>query len=202
MFPLQEHQQPSKRERIKGSIRNLFSSNGRAVRNSTAHHSPPTNVDHDVAASCPTSVSSRTDLVSGNDTASTSKSPLGAGKRIVHTLFTFNSSVLIDHVSTPNVATSATVQTTGNIMSHSPPQTADPTLPLSTTHPYRDHRQNSTTKRSFLIACHGVEQLLKRVEGCLGGTPFKVPVNVLNTVIDIGKVCSHLAVSMQGLIMS
>ncbi|KIM75213.1 hypothetical protein PILCRDRAFT_13773 [Piloderma croceum F 1598] len=35
---------------------------------------------------------------------------------------------------------------------------------------------------------HGVEQLLKRVEGCLGGTPFKVPVSVLNTVIGIGKV--------------
>jgi hypothetical protein len=205
---------PSMRERIKGFIRNpasTFSSNSRAARNSRAHHSPP-NIYVDVAASRPTSVSpanvsSRTDLVSGNDTASTPKSaPTCPGKRIVYTWFTSNASILLtDHVSTSNVATSAltgsrshTVQETGNVTSHAPPQIADPVgpaLPLSTTHPPHDHGQNSRTERSFLMAWHGVEQLLKRVEGCLGGTPFKVPVSVLNTVIDIGKVCSHLAES-------
>ena len=81
-------------------------------------------------------------------------------------------------------------------MSHVLPQIADPAgpaLPLSIAHPPHDQGQNSTTKRSFLMAWDGVEQLLRRVEGCLDGTPFKVPVSVLNTVIDIGRVYSHFA---------
>jgi len=42
-------------------------------------------------------------------------------------------------------------------------------------------------KQSLLLACHCVEQLLKRIEPCLAGTPAIVPVNVLNNIIDIGK---------------
>ncbi|KAF8223535.1 hypothetical protein L208DRAFT_1381408 [Tricholoma matsutake] len=59
--------------------------------------------------------------------------------------------------------------------------------PLSTALPAPDHRQSSTTKLSFSLAWHGIEQLLKRVEPCLTSTPAKVPFNVLNTIIDIGK---------------
>jgi hypothetical protein len=68
-----------------------------------------------------------------------------------------------------------------------------PAEPLSTAHPTRDHGQSSPAKRSLLLALHGVEQLLKRVEPCLARTPAKVPVTVLNTIIDIGMVCLHLA---------
>ena len=70
---------------------------------------------------------------------------------------------------------------------------AEPTPPLSTADPTHDHAQGSTTTtRSLLVVWHGIEQLLKKIEPCLAGTPAKVPVNVLNTIIDIGKVCSHL----------
>jgi hypothetical protein len=75
---------------------------------------------------------------------------------------------------------------------------AEPTPP--TADPTHDHGQGSTMKQSLLLACHCVEQLLKRIEPCLAGTPAIVPVNVLNNIIDIGKVCSHLAVSMPSLI--
>ena len=108
-----------------------------------------------------------------------------------HTLFTSNASILLtDHASTSNAAASALTgswssmfQDTRNVTLHAPPQIADPAglaLPLSIAHPPHDHGQNSMTKRSFLMTWHGVEQLLKRVEGCLGGTPFKVPVSVFN----------------------
>ena len=42
-----------------------------------------------------------------------------------------------------------------------------------------------------------MEMLLKKVEGCLGGTPAKAPVAAINTLIDIKNVCcqSHSAVS-------
>ena len=78
-----------------------------------------------------------------------------------------------------------------------------PTLPkdhangpdITTALPAPDDGQRSTTKRSLSLAWHGVEQLLKRIEPCLAGTPAKVPVNILNTIIDIGKVCSQLAES-------
>ena len=72
---------------------------------------------------------------------------------------------------------------------------ADPMPSLSTALPAPDDGQRSTTKRSLSLAWHGVEQLLKRIEPCLGGTPAKVPINMLNTIIDIGKVCSQLAES-------
>jgi len=80
-------------------------------------------------------------------------------------------------------------------LSTAPFTPARPAPAPSTVHSGHDHGQSSTTKRSLLLAWYGVEQLLQKVEGCLGGTPFKVPVGVLNTLIDIGKVCSHLAVS-------
>ncbi len=35
----------------------------------------------------------------------------------------------------------------------------------------------------------GVEMLLKKVEGCLGGTLAKTPVNAVNAIIDIKNVC-------------
>ena len=81
-----------------------------------------------------------------------------------------------------------------------------PTLPKDhinksdvTSLPAPDHGQTSTTNRSLSLLWHGFEQLLKRIGPCLGGTPAKVPVTVLNTIIDIGKVCPHLAESKQSL---
>ena len=47
----------------------------------------------------------------------------------------------------------------------------------------------SEVKRNIKLAWHGIEQLLQRTEKFLGGTPFKTPVAVLNTVIDIANVC-------------
>ena len=80
---------------------------------------------------------------------------------------------------------------------------AEPTSPLSTADPTHDRGQDSTTRRSLLLALHGAEQLLKKIEPCLAGNPAKIPVNVLNTITDIGKVCSHLAESLnEGLITS
>jgi hypothetical protein len=48
-------------------------------------------------------------------------------------------------------------------------------------------------KNLFSLLWHGFEQILKRIEPCLEGTPAKLPVKVLNTIIDIVKVRSHLA---------
>ncbi|KAF8692731.1 hypothetical protein AX14_002422 [Amanita brunnescens Koide BX004] len=61
---------------------------------------------------------------------------------------------------------------------------ADPTPPSPSPDPIHDHGQDSTTKR---LAWHGVGQLLKKIEPCLAGIPAKVPVNVLNAIIDIVK---------------
>ncbi|KAF8666922.1 hypothetical protein AX14_006417 [Amanita brunnescens Koide BX004] len=49
------------------------------------------------------------------------------------------------------------------------------------------NKHDTTTKRSLLLAWHGVKQLLKRIEPFLNGTLAKVPVGVLNTIIDIGE---------------
>jgi hypothetical protein len=71
---------------------------------------------------------------------------------------------------------------------------AGPEWPLSSSHPAHDHGESSTTKRPFFLVCHGVEQLLKMIEGFLS-TPLKEAVSLLNIFIDVAKVCSHLAES-------
>ena len=38
------------------------------------------------------------------------------------------------------------------------------------------------------VGWHGIELLLKKVEGCLDGTPFKVPVAAINALIDLKDV--------------
>ena len=45
----------------------------------------------------------------------------------------------------------------------------------------------SKVKRNIKLAWHGIEQLLQRTENFLDGTPFKTPVAVLNTLIDIAN---------------
>ena len=42
------------------------------------------------------------------------------------------------------------------------------------------------------MAWHGVEQLLKKVEGLLDGTPFKTPIAAVNVLIELENVCSSL----------
>jgi hypothetical protein len=146
----QEHRRPSRREKIKSFIRNprsIFSSNSWALsasQNSRAHDSSPNtpNVDVGSASSSrptsisPANVSSRTDLLSGNDTASTPKSALGAtgpGKRVDYTWLTSNASILLADYAAPSDVVkstltgsrSRTVHATGNVMSHAPPQIAD-----------------------------------------------------------------------------
>jgi hypothetical protein len=98
MFPLQEQRPLARKEKFKNLLRNpssLFSSSRQATqaspaspasRTSRLHDSPPntTNIDVVFASSSrhpsisTANVSSRTDLVSGNDSASKPKSALGA----------------------------------------------------------------------------------------------------------------------------
>jgi hypothetical protein len=40
----------------------------------------------------------------------------------------------------------------------------------------QDSKLKSTAKDALLVAWHGLELLLKKVEGCLDGTPAKGPV--------------------------
>ena len=46
----------------------------------------------------------------------------------------------------------------------------------------------STAKDLLLVAWTGMEMLLKKVEGCLGGTLAKAPVATVNAIIDIKNV--------------
>ena len=43
-------------------------------------------------------------------------------------------------------------------------------------------------KDALMVAWHGIELLLKKVERCLDGTPAKVPVAAINAVIDLKNV--------------
>ena len=52
----------------------------------------------------------------------------------------------------------------------------------------------SNVKRNLILAWHGIEQLLQRTEQFLNGTPFKTPVAVLNTVIDIANARYFLSI--------
>ncbi len=45
----------------------------------------------------------------------------------------------------------------------------------------------STAKDILSVAWIGMEMLLKKVEGCLGGTLAKAPVVAVNAIIDIKK---------------
>ena len=52
----------------------------------------------------------------------------------------------------------------------------------------------SKVKRNIKLAWHGIEQLLQRTEKFLDGTPFKTPVAVLNTLIDIASAREFLLI--------
>lgn len=64
------------------------------------------------------------------------------------------------------------------------------TTPPSTARPANGPSQNSSTKNAIQMAWHGVEQLLQKVERCLGGTPLKAPVGALNVIIEVINVYS------------
>ncbi|KAF8690288.1 hypothetical protein AX14_003019 [Amanita brunnescens Koide BX004] len=83
------------------------------------------------------------------------------------------------------------IQATGTVTSRSLPQMVDHVelertimsdTPLS---PAAGSTDLASLAGSDRINRH--DQLLKKIEPCLSGTPAKVPVNVLNTIIDIGK---------------
>ena len=69
-------------------------------------------------------------------------------------------------------------------------------LPVSaqTVHSPHDPIESSKAKDTLRTAWHGLQYLLKSVEGCLDGTPFKTPVTAINVVIELGNVCSSLLV--------
>ena len=69
------------------------------------------------------------------------------------------------------------------------PQTAHSTIAVSEPQPNKETVEKpSKMKRNIKLAWHGIEQLLQRTEKFLSGTPFKTPVAVLNTLIDIANV--------------
>jgi hypothetical protein len=49
---------------------------------------------------------------------------------------------------------------------------------------------NPSTKHALRTAWHGVEQLLRKVERSLAGTPFQGSVGALNAIIEVINVCS------------
>ena len=65
-------------------------------------------------------------------------------------------------------------------------------VPHSTARPGNSPAQNSLAKDRLRTAYHGVEQLLQKVEKCLGGTPFRAPISALNVLIEVTNVCCHL----------
>ena len=213
MHPSQVPQRPSKKHGIKGFMRNVFSSRVFLPPNSSAHDSPPLLSDH----LHPTNISPSKDLLR-KYTSSTPNStffPAGLGKRTDYTYFVSNTPRLsysnasrFPYSHSPGSRKCYTVcvvsgcwyyrtrwvnrlHAARNVQWH--PEEHFTTEAL--TPPPPDYGQSSTTKRSLSLLWHGFEQLLKRIEPCLDGTPAKVPVNVLNTIIDIGKVPLHLSLS-------
>ena len=63
-----------------------------------------------------------------------------------------------------------------------------------TVHPPHDPIQNSKVKEILRTTWHRLQHLLKIVEGCLDGTPFKTPIIAINVVIELGNVRSSLVV--------
>ena len=49
-------------------------------------------------------------------------------------------------------------------------------------------KKPSKVKRNIKFDWHGIEQVLQKSEKFLDGTPFKTPIAVLNTLIDIANV--------------
>jgi hypothetical protein len=175
MSPSQEQQRSSK---VKGFLRNVFRPKSRKLVSSSQHSrandSRPNADSSRLTSTSPGKVSSDMDLVLKTYNASTLKSilgPTGPGK-----CFEYIISVRFYY---PDVITF----------------TFTPAGPTPTADPTHNHGQGSTAKRSLLFAWHGVEQLLKKIEPCVSGTPAKVPFTVLNIIIDIWKVCSHLSES-------
>ena len=50
---------------------------------------------------------------------------------------------------------------------------------------------HSNPQGKILVSWHGIEQVLRKAERCLEGTPFKMPVAVLNTLIEVKNVRCH-----------
>ncbi|KAF8705640.1 hypothetical protein AX14_013866 [Amanita brunnescens Koide BX004] len=179
MSPSLEHKRRSK---VKSFLQSLLLSKPA----SSSQHSRAQDSPHPISIS-PGNVSSDTDLVLRTYAASTLTSSLGQ---------THTGPVLTD-------SRFLVIQATGKEKSHSLPDhvelgaSSDPSSSaesdcinkhdVTTTDPTYHHGQGSTTKRSLLLARHGVKQLLKRIEPLLNGTLAKVPVGVLNTIIDIGE---------------
>ncbi|KAF8702632.1 hypothetical protein AX14_014391 [Amanita brunnescens Koide BX004] len=213
MSSSQEHQSPWKL-RAKSFLRNTFQPNSRKPA-STVHDSPPNiNSSRPISIS-PGNVPSDTDLVLRTCAASTARSaldPTGPDSQslMIRAMGTATSRSLpqtVNHVELERVTVSHTpispaagsLAESDRINEHDVTTVsftpAEPTPSLSTANLGHDHGQGSMTKRPLLLAWHGVEQLLKKIEPCLSGTPAKLPVNVLNTIIDIGKACLHIAES-------
>jgi hypothetical protein len=49
-----------------------------------------------------------------------------------------------------------------------------------------------------MTAWHGVEQLLKKAEKSLSGTPFQTPFAAVNVLIDLGNVCPVPLLTLHG----
>ncbi len=58
----------------------------------------------------------------------------------------------------------------------------------------QDSDEKLTAKDVLKLAGSGLKMLLKKVEGCLDGTPAKAPVVALNALIDITNVCRQINV--------
>ncbi|KAF8650110.1 hypothetical protein AX14_008628 [Amanita brunnescens Koide BX004] len=175
-----EHQRQSK---VKNFLQNLLPSTSRKPASSFQDSPRPISIP-------PGNVSSDTDLVLRTYTASTPKSSLGhtgpdSQSLMIQARGKVTSHSLPDHVELGTSSDPASSAESDRIGKHD----------VTTTGPSYHHGQDSTTKRSLLLAWHGVKQLLKRIEPFLDGTLAKAPVSVLNTIIDIGEVCSHITES-------
>ncbi|KAF8679010.1 hypothetical protein AX14_004584 [Amanita brunnescens Koide BX004] len=173
MSPSPEHQRQSK---LKTFLQNLLPSTNPKPASSSQELPRPISIP-------PGNVSSDTDVVLRGHTGPDSQSLMihATGKVTSHSLpdhvdleRTTKSNTPFSPVASLNPASSAE---SDHINKHDL-TTADSTCHLG---------QGSTTKRSLLLAWHGVKQLLKRIEPLLSGTMAKVPVGVLNTIIDIGE---------------
>ncbi|KIM38563.1 hypothetical protein M413DRAFT_243564 [Hebeloma cylindrosporum] len=167
-----------------GKIASLFSSS-RASSPSQDLDAPPS----DVASNRP-STPLRMDGMSGNVAANPSlaaRDPMGtdlAGDA--------SSLVLIDNGNPP----SDTLQTTATLTGSAAVSKMDPSAIPDSSAPTNDGAGvgrgpilavNAATKERLRTAWHGAEWLLKSVQGFLDGTPFKVPIAVVNVLIDLGN---------------
>ena len=50
-------------------------------------------------------------------------------------------------------------------------------------------KKPSKVKCNIKLAWHGIEQVLQKTEKFLDGTPFKTPIAILNTLIEMANAC-------------